>query len=285
MGEMVSFKDTKIHTESFGSKLNPAILLIMGAASSMIWWEEEFCMKLVDKGFFVIRYDNRDTGKSTTYEPFKPEYTFSDMADDAIRVLDAYFIEKAIIMGMSMGGMLTQLVALKYPERVKGIVLLASLYISKDLESLLNSSNNTEELFNKFKNFNSEDKDQLLELAFLQWSSTNMSSRPHDREHIREMIKLDIDRAKNYNSRNNHYFIKPTEEEIEKLFNIEKIKVPTLVVHGTEDGVIPYDQGKKLSESISGAVLHTMVGAGHEINSVDYDDVVDKICSVFRNTL
>ena len=280
MSTVVSFNGTEIYTESFGSKDDPAILLIMGAASSMIWWEEEFCKKLSKRGFFVIRYDNRDTGKSTTYEPLKPGYTLSDMAEDAIHILDAYSIEKAVIMGMSLGGMLTQLIAVKYPQRVNAIVLLASLYISKEFDNLLKSPDDVNELFSQFANFNPKDEDELLEFAFKQSSTTNKSNRPHDEKHIREMIKLDIKRARDYNSRINHFFVKPKEEEMNMLLKINEINVPALVVHGTKDVVVPYAQGKMLAKTIPGAVLYTMEGAGHEINALDYDGVIDKICGI-----
>ena len=77
----------------------------------MLWWPEDFCKRIADEGRYVIRYDNRDTGLSTTYTPGKPPYTFDDMADDAIRVLDGYGIAKAHVVGMSLGGMIGQLVS------------------------------------------------------------------------------------------------------------------------------------------------------------------------------
>ncbi|HAV6958775.1 TPA: alpha/beta hydrolase, partial [Escherichia coli] len=112
---IIRFNDVYICTESFGDTNDPTILLIMGATSSMIWWEEDFCRKLSNQGFHVIRYDNRDVGRSITYEYGHPEYTFEDLADDAIQVLDAYRVDKAHIVGMSMGGIITQIVALKHP--------------------------------------------------------------------------------------------------------------------------------------------------------------------------
>lgn len=99
--KIISFNDIHICTESFGDINNPTILLIMGATASMIYWEEEFCKRLSNQGFHVIRYDNRDVGKSITYEYGHPEYTFEDLADDAIQVLDAYKVNKAHIVGMS----------------------------------------------------------------------------------------------------------------------------------------------------------------------------------------
>src|SRR5688572_27420040 len=78
----------EICTETFGNADDPAVLLIMGATASMVWWDAEFCQQLADKGFFVIRYDNRDVGRSTTYEPQTIHYTFSDLVEDAFGVLD-----------------------------------------------------------------------------------------------------------------------------------------------------------------------------------------------------
>jgi pimeloyl-ACP methyl ester carboxylesterase len=89
--------------ESFGNPEHPAILMIMGAQASMVWWEKDFCRRLAAKGHFIIRYDNRDVGRSVTYEPGNPEYTFEDMTDDAIHILDHFGIAQAHIVGISMG--------------------------------------------------------------------------------------------------------------------------------------------------------------------------------------
>ncbi|EGL15736.1 alpha/beta fold hydrolase [Paenibacillus sp. HGH0039] len=133
---MIRVKDMELCTESFGNPAHPAVLLIMGATASMLWWEEDFCRLLAEKGFLVIRYDNRDTGRSVSYEPGQPGYTFEDMADDAIAVLDAYEVEKAHFAGMSMGGMLIQIIALRHPHRVQGISLLSTMYFGPGWEEL-----------------------------------------------------------------------------------------------------------------------------------------------------
>src|SRR5262245_36076186 len=82
-------------TEAFGDPGHPPILLIMGMMASMLWWPDEFCRQLAGNGRYAVRYDNRDTGLSTTWEPGKPGYTFDDMADDAVRVLDGYGLAAA----------------------------------------------------------------------------------------------------------------------------------------------------------------------------------------------
>lgn len=101
--EIIYFNDIHICTESFGYTNNQTILLIIGATASMICWEEEFCKRLSNQGFHVIRYDNRDAGKSITYEYAHPEYTFEDLAEDGIQVLDAYKVDKAHIVGHVYG--------------------------------------------------------------------------------------------------------------------------------------------------------------------------------------
>ncbi|MFB7865765.1 alpha/beta fold hydrolase [Streptomyces sp. NPDC056069] len=86
---VVRAEDVTLCTESFGDPTDPPLLLVMGTGASMLWWEEGFCRMLAEGGRFVIRYDHRDTGRSVTYEPGRPGYTGVDLAEDAVRVLDA----------------------------------------------------------------------------------------------------------------------------------------------------------------------------------------------------
>src|SRR3954451_12875306 len=101
---MVEANGVELCTESFGDPADPPILLIMGIGASMLWWEEDFCRLLADGGRFVIRYDHRDTGRSATYECGRPGYSGADLAADAVRVLDAYEIPVAYLVGVSAGG-------------------------------------------------------------------------------------------------------------------------------------------------------------------------------------
>ena len=115
-----------ICTEAFGDPSATPILLIMGASASMLMWPEEFCEQLAAGGRYVIRYDNRDTGRSIHYPVGEPGYTVEDMADDAAAVLDAYGIDTAHIVGASMGGMITQQVALRHRNRARTITPIMS---------------------------------------------------------------------------------------------------------------------------------------------------------------
>src|SRR5947208_8776652 len=125
--------------ETFGNPADPAMLVIMGLGTQMVAWREDFCRQLVERGFFVIRFDNRDSGRSTsmrgrppgvvelaTRRVKDPPYSLSDMADDAVGLLDHLGIQKAHVVGASMGGMIAQHVALRYPGRVLSLASIMS---------------------------------------------------------------------------------------------------------------------------------------------------------------
>jgi pimeloyl-ACP methyl ester carboxylesterase len=126
MQDGVRTNGVTLHTEAFGSSKDPAVLLVMGAMSSAVWWPDGFCRELAGRGRYVVRYDHRDTGRSTSYEPGAAPYAIEDLADDAVGVLDSRGIDAAHFVGMSLGGYLSQLVALKHPARVRSLTLIAS---------------------------------------------------------------------------------------------------------------------------------------------------------------
>src|SRR5215470_1575006 len=120
---MIDTGGVRLCTESFGDPGDPAVLLIMGMAGSMLWWDERICRALAAGGRFVLRYDHRDTGRSQSWPPGRPGYMGEDLVADAARVLDAYGVAAAHVVGVSMGGALTQVLALDHPGRVRSLVL------------------------------------------------------------------------------------------------------------------------------------------------------------------
>jgi len=124
----------QIAYDTFGDPLAPALLLIMGFSGQMILWEEAFCDQLARRGFFVIRFDNRDAGLSSKIEDPTCEgpYTLSDMARDSVGLMDGLGIDRAHICGTSMGGMIAQHIALLAPERIVRLVLASTTTTGKD---------------------------------------------------------------------------------------------------------------------------------------------------------
>ncbi|MBE7899920.1 alpha/beta hydrolase [Paenibacillus polymyxa] len=277
MNELLIKSDAiEICSESFGERVRPAILLIIGAQSSLIWWEEEFCQRLADTGRFVVRYDNRDVGRSTTYEPGQPDYTFEDMADDAIRVLDAYKINQAHIVGMSMGGMLTQMIALRHPDRVLTVTLLATSNFAPDLPPM------EEKVMDYFSNMEAIDwtnEQSVVDFVVGRSKILVGSKHPFDENKVYQLAKEDWKRSNNMASMNNHAMLSGGESYLART---GEITIPALVIHGTEDPIIPYEHGMHLANEIPGAVLLTLEGAGHEIHYDDWDLIID---SVSKHTL
>ena len=132
----IDLGEVSIATQAYGRSTDPAILLNMGATASMLGWPDEMCDALAARGFFVVRYDNRDTGLSTTYPPGAPSYGVEDMAADLVGVLDAYGVSRAHIVGMSLGGFIAQVAALSTPDRVASRTLIGSEPLGWDGEPL-----------------------------------------------------------------------------------------------------------------------------------------------------
>lgn len=267
--QLIKVNGIQLYTESFGDHHNPAILLIMGAQSSMIWWEKDFCQRLADTGRFVIRYDNRDVGRSTTYELGHPEYTFEDMADDAVHVLDAYRIDKAHIVGMSMGGMLTQMIALRHPERVSAITLMMTSNFAPHLPEM---EAKVLDFFTENASVDLSDKHAFIAFTVGKWHMLAGRKYPFDEERIARLAEEEWDHSNLAASLNNHGLIAGGEAYLTRT---SEIGVPAQVIHGTDDPIIPYEHGIHLADVIPGASLTTLEGVGHEIPREVWDLLIE----------
>jgi pimeloyl-ACP methyl ester carboxylesterase len=263
-----------ICTETFGDRSDPAILLIMGAMASMIWWDEGFCRMLAESGRYVIRYDNRDTGRSVAYEPGPPAYSVDDMADDAIGVLDAYGIGRAHIVGMSLGGMLAQVLALKYPARVLTITLIASSVFGAERPELPPMDEKIPAYHASSADLDWTNNPAVIDYLARGWRLLSGTAHPFDEEAARGLATREVTRATNILSMMNHAMLGGGEGWYDRL---DEIRVPTLVIHGTEDPVLPYQHGLALAAEIDGATLLTLEGSGHELHRDDWEKIVEAI--------
>ena len=264
----------EIATQSFGDPEDPAVLLIMGAIASMLWWPEEFCRKLASAGRHVIRYDNRDTGLSTKYAPGEPPYNFGDMADDAIRVLDGYGIDKADIAGLSLGGMIGQIVALKYPERVLSFTAISTSPLGIDTSHLPQTTQAYMEHAESGASVDWSDREQAVDFVFREARIIAGTAHPFDEAATRAFIESDYDRSGGYLSATNHFMLQGGDGFKGRL---PELKAPLLVIHGTADPLFPVEHGEVLAGAVPGARLVKLDGGGHELHRGDWLEIVAAI--------
>ena len=265
-----------IEYESFGRDGDPLILLIMGFAAQLIFWPEALCQGLAAKGFRVVRFDNRDIGKSThltgqtapdpralfaeVMAGRRPNvaYTLDDMADDAVGLMDALGVSHAHIVGASMGGMIAQLVAINHPDRAKSLISIMSTTGRRDLPS-----GKPETLSVLFRPPDSESRDDLIEASMLVQKALAGPGFPTSEAEMRLRAERRTDRAPfdlpGLARQSAALIVAPPRNAL-----LKQVRCPTLVLHGADDPVIPAAAAKDTAESIPGAELVIIPGMGHD---------------------
>ena len=266
-------RNIELEYDHFGNPTDPALLLIMGFTAQMVAWDEEFCKQLADRGHFVIRFDNRDCGLSTklhgvpsnsdavimaammeTEMPPVP-YTLSDMAADAMQVLNHLNIERAHIMGASMGGMIAQTVAIEHPHRVKTLISVMSQ------PGELTVGQPTQEAMELIVTPAPSDRDEYIAFA-PKWQLWQSKKYLSDEVSRRNAIR-DFDRS-NYPEGGPRQMaaIYASGSRAEGL---QKLEVPTLVIHGTDDQLITPSGGERTAELIPNSTLLMVDDMGHDM--------------------
>lgn len=261
------------HAEHFGDPAHPAILMIMGATASMLWWPDELCCALADTGRFVIRYDNRDTGRTTTQQPGEPRYTIDDMADDVFAVMDGYGLAQAHLVGMSLGGMIAQIAALKQPGRVRSLTLISTSAFDEDDPDLPQMDASLLRHFEKIATLDWNDREQVVDFHVESFRISAGPQSPFDEARARDLAQREYDRALNPQSAMNHSMLGGGEAFAGRL---PEISLPALVIHGRHDPILSLEHGKKLAKTLPSARLVTLE-AGHELNERDWGRIVEEI--------
>ncbi len=286
-GHIISVKGVDLWYESFGNPKDPVILLIMGAGCQGIFWTESFCLKLVEKGFFVIRFDNRDTGFSSYFNYKKNPYNFMDMALDVLALVDNLGINKAHLMGISMGGAIAQLLAANFPSRVSSLTLIATTndfrpvaaVIEKkpDLNNALSSPD--EAWFSWIKEL-----EALPSWAFKRkiskhlegWKLLNGNGVTFEEKYYKRLMIESIKRQRSFFSILNH-----REALLASVSLMLKTKVPpgipTLIVHGGCDPLFPKDHAEHLASCIPGSELLLLDTMGHNFNRQFHSEVLARV--------
>jgi pimeloyl-ACP methyl ester carboxylesterase len=258
--------------ETFGDPADPAILLIMGGGASMDWWEDEFCERLAAGPRFVIRYDHRDTGQSISYPPGSPGYTSQELITDAIGVLDALGLARAHLVGLSMGGGIALNLAVDHSSRVASLTVMATTPGGDDLPPM------SEELRAAFSGGipDPDWSDRASVIDYLVEDSRRYAapSRPFEEEHMRAFLGRVFDRSISMASGMNNFIVGGSGDA---RLDLTTVTAPTLVLHGTEDPMFPFEHGRALANVIPGARLVPLERTGHEIPEIAWDVAIPEI--------
>jgi pimeloyl-ACP methyl ester carboxylesterase len=265
----------QIEYDTFGDSSLPALLLIAGNGAQIFFWDVEFCELLAKKGLFVIRFDNRDAGLSTKFDeagipdfpaaikaamegkPVESAYTLDDMADDAIGLLNALGIKKAHICGASMGGMIAQVISYRHPKRLLSLISIMSTTGNPELPQ------GKPEAIDAVLATAPAGRQAYIEHNLNIWRRIWSPGFPFEEERARAFIEKSYDRS--------YYPQGMVRQNIAIIASgdrrqlLSTIMVPTLVIHGADDPLIPVEGGKDTARVIPGARIFIIDGMGHDM--------------------
>ena len=266
-----------IEYESLGDPLAPPILLIMGLGMQLVAWPDAFCQGLVERGFRVIRFDNRDSGLSSKIRvrrqpnlvaalaaswlrlPVRSPYTLDEMAADAVGLLDALDIPRAHVVGLSMGGMIAQVVAARYPERVLSLTSIMSSSGSRKVSQPRPDAKRA--LLSKPRD--PADPEAVVDHLVRFFGVIGSPAFPTDRAALREQVAHSVRRGHHPAGMTRQLVAIIASGDRRKL--LPKIAAPTLVIHGAEDPLVPVEAGRDTARHIAGAKLTVIEGMGHDL--------------------
>lgn len=271
--------------ETFGE--GEPLILIMGIGMQMVMWDEQFCRELAARGFKVIRFDNRDVGQSTKLDhlgyqkpkdlllqrllgrPVHPEYTLEDMARDTAALIEYLGYSSAHVVGLSLGGMVAQCLALDHPEKVRSLTLImtnpgeiwANIPKLRAVATLLGKPAKTRE--------------EALELAVASFKAIGGTMHNTSREDVIRLTSQQFDRG--VHPRGFARQFAAVMAAPGRLRRLRRLRVPTLVVHGSEDPLVPPLGGRLLAAAIPGAKLALIRGMGHDMGPSVWRYVIQRI--------
>ncbi len=273
--------------EDFGDPAAPAMLLIMGLGAQLIFWPDALVEGLVARGFRVVRFDNRDVGQSTQFNhrpaparwqyaaalfglPSGLPYSLRDMANDAVGLMDALDIARAHIVGASMGGMIAQIVAAEYPLRV---LSLTSIMSSSGRRGLPGPSPELRNMFLSRRPLRS--RDEAIDAGTRLYAAIGAPGSPRDGDELRALLTRAYDRG--FNPAGTARQLGAIVADGSRAARLRRIRVPTLVIHGDADPLVPLAAGKDTAAHVSGARLEIIAGMGHDLPPTVVPRVVELI--------
>lgn len=261
---LVPVGDIELCAQEFGEVGQPPVLLLSGAAASMDWWDDDLCAAIAGGGRLVVRYDHRDTGRSTTEAPGSPSYDAGQLDRDAHGLVEALGLGPVHLVGVSMGGGIAQSMAVRRPDLVASLTLMATSPAGGVDRSTLPAV--APALAKRFANPPADpdwsDREQVVQW-FVEGERAFAGSTPLDEDRVRTIATTIFERSIDVAAGGNHWLAEQGDDEGD--IDIRRIAVPTLIVHGTDDPLFPLGHGEALVAAIPGARLLVVEGMGHQV--------------------
>ncbi len=272
--------------EALGDPADPPLILVAGLGRQLIGWPDGFLRALIDRGHFVVRFDNRDVGESThLHDVPQPDlraslagdassapYSLSDMAADAAGLLDALGIDSAHLAGASLGGMIAQTVAIEHPDRVRSLTSIMSTTGERS------AAQATPEALAVLFQPPARSREEAVDRAVAGARVIGSPGFPMDEEAIRDVAARAFDRG--YDPRGIARQLAAVQASGDRTEALRALRVPTLVIHGEEDPLIPATGGRATAAAIEGAELLTIPGMGHDLPGGVWTRIADAIAGL-----
>jgi pimeloyl-ACP methyl ester carboxylesterase len=268
--------------ETFGERSDPTALLIMGLGTQMVAWHEDFCTQLAERGLHVVRFDNRDIGRSTHLSGRPPtipqlllrskgaaRYTLDDMAEDAAGLLRELDLTPAHVIGASMGGMIAQTLTARHPEAVRS------------LTSIMSNTGNrwsgqpSLRIYSVFLRRAPHEREAFIEHMERVFTAIGSSGLPQDIDDLRELAALSYER--DHDPEGPGRQLAAIIASGDRTSELRTITAPTLVIHGTADPLVRPSGGRATARAIPGSRLLTIEGMGHDLPRAAWPRVLDAI--------
>jgi pimeloyl-ACP methyl ester carboxylesterase len=268
--------------ETFGDPANPTALLVMGLGTQMVAWHEDFCLQLADRGLHVVRFDNRDIGRSTHMKGRAPtirqlltrskraaHYTLRDMADDAAGLLEELELAPAHVVGASMGGMIAQCLAARHPEAVRSLTSIMSNTGS------LRSGQPALRVYSVFLRRAPSEREAFIEHMERVFAAIGSRGLPRDPEDIRALAAMSYDRDRDPEAAGRQ--LAAIIAAGDRTPELRRITAPTLVIHGSADRLVSPSGGRATARAIPGADLLMVPDMGHDLPRAAWPTLIDAI--------
>jgi pimeloyl-ACP methyl ester carboxylesterase len=278
----------RIVYETFGDRADPPVLLVMGLGTQLLGWRAAFCAALVERGHFVIRYDNRDIGLSThlddaprpdfpallTGDASSAAYDLSDMADDAVALLDHLGLDAAHVVGVSLGGMIAQTLAIDHPERVLSLTSIMSTTGDRGVGGA------SEAAMAALLAPPAPSREEALERGVASAQVLGSPGYPVDPDEVRRHVGEAWDR--DHDPAGVGRQLAAIYASGDRTTRLTGLDLPALVLHGADDALIDVSGGRATADAIPGAELVVLEGMGHDLPEALWPPVVDAITALVQ---